>query len=46
MSDNGCEYEKDEFMKYSAQQGIRLIRTVPRIVRQNGIAERMNRTLK
>jgi len=44
-SDNGGEYEKDEFKKYCAQQGIKLTRTVPGKARQNGIAETMNRTL-
>ena len=43
--DNGEEYEKSEFKVFCAAGGIRLMRTVPGKVRQNGIAERMNRTL-
>ena len=44
-SDNGGEYDKSEFKAFCAAEGIRLIRTVPSKARQNGIAERMNRTL-
>ena len=44
-SDNGGEYDKSEFKAFCAAEGIRLMRTVPGNARQNGIAERMNRTL-
>ena len=44
-SDNGGEYDKSEFKAFCAAEGIRLMRTVPSKARQNGIAERMNRTL-
>ena len=44
-SDNGGEYNKSEFITFCAAEGIRLIRTIPGKARQNGIAERMNRTL-
>ena len=44
-SDNGEEYDKSEFKAFCAVEGIRLMRTDPGKARQNGIAERMNRTL-
>ena len=44
-SDNRGEYDKSEFKAFCAAEGIRLMRTVPGKARQNGIAERMNRTL-
>lgn len=44
-SDNGGEYCSDEFEAYCAAEGIRRIKTVPRKPRQNGVAERMNRTI-
>ena len=44
-SDNGEEYNKSEFITFCAAEGIRLIRTIPDKTRQNGIVERMNRTL-
>ena len=44
-SDKGGEYEKSEFKAFCAAEGIRLMRTVFGKARQNGIAERMNRTL-
>ena len=44
-SDNGGEYELDEFKKYCAEHGIRMEKTVPDTPQQNGVAERMNRTL-
>ena len=44
-SDKGGEYDKLEFKVFCAAEGIRLMRTVPGKERQNGIAERMNRTL-
>ena len=42
---NVGEYDKSEFKAFCAAERIRLMRTVPSKARQNGIAERMNRTL-
>ncbi|KAI3767934.1 hypothetical protein L2E82_18363 [Cichorium intybus] len=44
-SDNGGEYSSKEFVDYCANQGIRMQKTVPETPQQNGVAERMNRTL-
>ena len=44
-SDNGGEYCSDEFEKYCAMNGIKRQKTVPRNPQQNGVAERMNRTI-
>ncbi len=44
-SDNGGEYEDNEFKKFCYQNGIKLIRTVRSTPQQNGTAERMNKTL-
>lgn len=44
-SDNGGEYDKSEFKAFCAAEGIRLKRTIPGKAMQNGITERMNRTL-
>ena len=44
-SDNGGEYVRYEFKNFGSEHGIRMERTVPRTPRQNGVAERMNRTL-
>ncbi len=44
-SDNGGEYLSTEFKDYLKSEGIRHERTVPKSPEQNGIAERMNRTL-
>lgn len=44
-SDNGGEYEDNEFKKFCYVNGIRLERTVQGTPQQNGVAERMNRTL-
>ena len=44
-SDNGGEYISKEFVDYCANQGIKMIKTVPGTPQQNGVAERMNRTL-
>ena len=43
--DNSEEYDSQEFKEFCAEKGIRMIRAVPRRPEQNGIAERMNRTL-
>ncbi|KAJ0555551.1 putative RNA-directed DNA polymerase [Helianthus annuus] len=44
-SDNGGEYISKQFTDYCAKEGIKMIRTVPGTPQQNGVAERMNRTL-
>ena len=44
-SNNGGEYIDGGFSKYCVAQGIRMEKTIPRTPQQNGVAERMNRTL-
>ena len=44
-SDNGGEYENSEFKRFCYLNGIKLSRMVPGTPHQNGIAERMNRSL-
>ena len=44
-TDNGGEYTSTAFEEYLTSEGIRHERTIPRTPEQNGIAERMNRTL-
>ena len=44
-SDNGGEYINGGFSEYCVAQGIRMEKTIPRTPQQNGVAERMNRTL-
>ena len=44
-SNNGGEYIDRGFSEYCAAQGIRIEKTIPRTPQQNGVAERMNRTL-
>ena len=44
-SDNGGEYIDGGFNKYCAAQRIRMEKTIPGTPQQNGVAERMNRTL-
>nr|CAN78199.1 hypothetical protein VITISV_041785 [Vitis vinifera] len=44
-SDNGGEYIDRRFSEYCAAQGIRMEKTIPGTPQQNGVAERMNRTL-
>ncbi|KAK1410847.1 hypothetical protein QVD17_37388 [Tagetes erecta] len=44
-SDNGGEYVSKEFRDYYAEYGILMIYTVLGTPQQNGVAERMNRTL-
>ena len=44
-SDNGGEYVSTKFEDYLKSEGIHHERTVPKIPEQNGVAERMNRTL-
>ena len=44
-TDNGGEYVSSEFDDYLKSKGIRHKRTIPKTPEQNGIAERMNRTV-
>ncbi|KAE8685870.1 cytochrome P450 71A9-like [Hibiscus syriacus] len=44
-SDNGGEYKNCRFREFCANNGIKMETTVPMTPQQNGIAERMNRTL-
>ena len=44
-SDNGGEYTSTKFQDYLKSEGISHQRTVPKTPEQNGVAERMNRTL-
>ncbi|KAK3002865.1 hypothetical protein RJ639_020028 [Escallonia herrerae] len=44
-SDSGGEYRDGGFQEYCSNNGIRLIRTVKRTPQENGLAERMNRTI-
>ena len=44
-SDNGGEYTSKEFQEYLKAEGVLHERTVPKTPQQNGVAERLNRTL-
>ena len=44
-TDNGGEYTSNEFESYLKNEGIRHELTVPKTPEQNGVAERLNRTL-
>ena len=44
-SDNGGEYTSKEFTLYLADEGIKHELTIPHTPEQNGVAERLNRTL-
>ncbi|KAL2248336.1 UNVERIFIED_CONTAM: Retrovirus-related Pol polyprotein from transposon TNT 1-94 [Sesamum indicum] len=44
-SNNGGEYSSEGIKNYCADHGIRMQKTIPGTPQQNGIAERMNRTL-
>ena len=44
-SDNGGEYRDNRFREFCVNNGIKMEKTVPMTPQQNGIAERMNRTL-
>ncbi|KAL5760877.1 hypothetical protein ACOSQ2_019715 [Xanthoceras sorbifolium] len=44
-SDNGGEYKDSRFREFCANSGIKMEKTVPMTPQQNGVAERMNRTL-
>ena len=45
-SDNGGEYMSNEFEQYLEEEGIHHQNTIPKTPQQNGVAERMNRTLE
>ena len=45
LSDNGGEYTSKEFTRYLAEERIRHELTTPHTPEQNGVAERLNRTL-
>ena len=44
-TDNGGEYLSNEFQSYLKTEGVKHERTVPKNPEQNGVAERLNRTL-
>ncbi|KAL2226511.1 UNVERIFIED_CONTAM: Retrovirus-related Pol polyprotein from transposon TNT 1-94 [Sesamum indicum] len=44
-SDNGGEYNSEGIKNYCADRGIRMQKTIPGTPQQNGVVERMNRTL-
>ena len=44
-SDNGGEFCSNEFDSFCSHNGIRRIKVVPRTPQENGVAERMNRTI-
>ncbi len=44
-TDNGGEYTSNQFKEYLKAEGIRHELTIPKTPEQNGVAERMNRTL-
>ena len=44
-TDNGDEYTSTEFEDYLREEGVCHERTVPKTPEQNGVAERLNRTL-
>ncbi len=44
-TDNGTEYKEKKFMQFCEQQGIKRHFTVRKTPQQNGVAERMNRTI-
>ena len=43
--DNGGEYIDGGFSEYCVAQGIKMEKTISRTSQQNGVVERMNRTL-
>ncbi|CAA0840399.1 Unknown protein [Striga hermonthica] len=45
-SDNGGEYTSHEFKNYCAEHGIRHEKTVPGTPQHNGVAERINITIR
>jgi len=45
ISDNGGEYDSQEFKDFCSEHEIKMIKTIPGTPEQNGVAKRMNRTL-
>lgn len=45
ITDNGGEYTSTEFKDYLKAEGIQHKLTIPKTPEQNGVAERLNRTL-
>ena len=45
LSDNGREYIRDFFLHLCRDEGIKIHFTVRKTTQQNGVAERMNKTL-
>ena len=45
ISDTRGKYSTDDFKSYCSEYWIRFIQTIPETTQQNGVAERMNRTL-
>ena len=44
-SDNDEKYDGKEFKDFCSEHEIRMIKTIPGTLEQNGVAKRMNRTL-
>ena len=44
-TDNGGEFTSTKFKEFLKSKGIRYERTIPKIPEQNGVVERLNRTL-
>lgn len=44
-SDNGSEYYGNDSIQFCARKGIQMVATVPYTPQQNGVSERINRTL-
>ena len=44
-SDNGGEYDSSQFKEFCSENEIKMIKTIPGTPEQNGVAERMNKTL-
>ena len=46
LTDNGGQFKSKEFVKFCRERGIRREYTAPHSPEQNGIIERMNRTIQ
>ncbi len=44
-TDNGGEYTSNKFEQYLKKEGIKHKKTIPKTPEQNGVSERLNRTL-
>ena len=44
-TDNGTEYESNEFNEFCVEAGIKRETTIPYTLEQDGVAERKNRTI-